>query len=127
MILLDTHVVVWMRADPDRLGDGARRAIDTADEIAISDITLWEMAMLVSLGRLDVDQPLGGYLAEVSRTSTVLAITAAVATGTANLPSTFPTKDPADRLIYATAQVYGLALLSADRRLRDFDEAVVWD
>lgn len=127
MILLDTHVVVWMRAQPDRLGRAARQAIDTADEVAVSDITLWELAMLVSLGRLDVGQPLGGYLGEVSRTGTVLPITAAVATAVADLPSTFPTKDPADRLIYATAQVHAIPLLSADGRLTAFDDAVIWD
>lgn len=116
-----------MRAQPDRLGSAARRAIDTADEVAICDITLWELAMLVSLGRLDVGQALGTYLAEVSRTSTVLPITAAVATAVADLPGDFPTKDPADRLIYATAQVRGIPLLSADRRLGAFDDAVIWD
>jgi len=127
LILLDTHVVVWMRAQPDRLSQRARTMIEGADGLAISDITLWELAMLVSLGRLEVGKPVGTYLGDVSRTSTVLPITAAVATEVADLPSTFPTKDPADRLIYATAQVHGIPLLSADGRLNAFDDTVIWD
>lgn len=126
MILADTHVVVWLRTDPDRLGAGARAAIESADEIAISGISLWELSMLVSHGRLALDLPLAAYLDDVSRSCRVLPITAAVATAVADLPETFPTGDPADRIIYATALVHGLPLLSADAGLLAHDETVIW-
>jgi PIN domain nuclease of toxin-antitoxin system len=125
VILVDTHVLVWMRSAPDRLSARARAVIESADEIAISDITLWELAMLVSRGRLTVDRPLGAYLHEVSATVSVLPITAAVASRVGEQPADFP-GDPADRLIHATASVAGVPLVSADRRLRSVDAQVVW-
>jgi PIN domain nuclease of toxin-antitoxin system len=126
VILLDTHAVVWLRADPDRLGPGARAAVEAADELAISDITLWELAMLVSRGRLELVDPLPAYLRAVSRSSVVLPITADVATTAAQLPESFPTRDPADRIIYATARANELPLLSAGGRLRTYDPAIIW-
>ena len=126
MILADTHVVVWLRTDPDRLGAGARAAIESADEIAISDISLWELSMLVSPGRLALDLPLAAYLDGVPGSCPIRPITAAVAAAVADLPDTFPTGDPADRIIYATALVHGLPLLSADAGLLAYDETVIW-
>jgi PIN domain nuclease of toxin-antitoxin system len=126
VILLDTHAVVWLRADPDRLGPGARAAVEAADELAISDITLWELAMLVGRGRLETTDPLTTYLRAVSTSSVVLPITADVASTVAHLPESFPTRDPADRIIYATARVHELPLVSADGRLRTYDRSIIW-
>ena len=125
MILVDTHVLVWARAARDRLSTAARLAIESADEIAISDVTLWELAMLLDKGRLSIDRPVSTYLAEVSATVAVLPITAAIASQVTDLPVGFPA-DPADRIIYATAQVHDLAFVSADRSIRGADPTVIW-
>lgn len=126
MILLDTHVLVWTRALSARLSGHARRTIQAADRLAISDITLWEIAMLVSRGRLELDGALASYLEDVARDVEVLPIAPRVAAAVAALPDAFPVRDPADRIIYATAAVHELPLVSADGKLRDWDAAVVW-
>lgn len=125
MILVDTHVLVWARGARARLSTPARLAIETAGEVAISDVTLWELAMLLDKGRLSIDRPVSTYLAEVSASVTVLPITAAIAAKVTDLPDGFPA-DPADRIIYATAEVHDLALVSADRSIRGADPSVIW-
>lgn len=126
MTLLDTHVLVWARVRSSRLSERARHTIERADHLAISDITLWEVAMLVRKGRLQLEGSLSAYLADVARDVDVLPITARVAAAVAALPDDFPVRDPADRIIYATAGVHELPLISADGRLREWDRSVIW-
>lgn len=126
MTLLDTHVLVWARARSSRLSERARHAIEASDRLAISDITLWEIAMLVRKGRLQLEGPLGTYLEDIARDVDVLPIAPRVAAAVAALPDDFPVRDPADRIIYATAGVHELPLISADGGLRGWDSAVIW-
>ncbi|MHB8676349.1 MAG: type II toxin-antitoxin system VapC family toxin [Candidatus Acidiferrales bacterium] len=121
MILVDTHVVAWLAFDPDRLSRKARAAIDDArrngDGLAISDITLLELATLASKGRIQLDISLESFLQEVEARFVVLPISGRACVRAIGLPSVYP-KDPADRIIGATALVEGLSLLTADREIR---------
>ncbi|MBA2640382.1 MAG: type II toxin-antitoxin system VapC family toxin [Nocardioidaceae bacterium] len=126
MILLDTHVLVWARARSRLIPKALRQTLESADELAISAITLWELAMLHAKNRLRLGDPLFDYLADVASSTRVLPITVEVATAAGDLRENFPTGDPADRIIYATALAHGVPLVSADRRLRDYDDTVVW-
>ena len=121
MILVDTHVVVWLAGDPGRLSKNARAAIDNArksgEGLAVSDVTLWELATAASKGRICLDVSLESFLAEVEARFTVLPITGRACVRALALPATYP-KDPADRVIAATALVEGLPLLTADREIR---------
>jgi len=127
VILLDTHALFWARAQPQRLPARALQAIEGADALAISDITLWELAMLARKGRIVVAGRLDGYLADVSAGCRVMPITPDIAAKIADLRDEFPTGDPADQIIWATSTVHQLPLVSADSRLRSYDSAVVWD
>ena len=127
MILLDTHALFWARAQPQRLPARALQTIEGADALAISDITMWELAMLARKGRIAVAGRLDGYLADVSAGCRVMPITPDIAAKIANLGDEFPTGDPADQIIWATSTVHRLPLVSADSRLRSYDPAVVWD
>ena len=121
MILVDTHVVVWLALDQDQISRKARTAIDdarkNADGLAISDITLLELATLVTKGRIRLDISLESFLQEVESRFVVLPISGRACARAMGLPVAYP-KDPADRIIAATALVEGLTLLTADRAIR---------
>jgi PIN domain nuclease of toxin-antitoxin system len=121
VILVDTRVVVWLAFDQKQISNRARIAIDdarkNAEGVAISNITLFELATLVSKGRIQLDISLESFLREVESRFVVLPITGRACARAMRLPATFP-KDPADRLIAATALVEGLGLITADREIR---------
>jgi PIN domain nuclease of toxin-antitoxin system len=121
VILLDTHVVVWLAFDQDQLSRKARTAIDDARRnaagLAISDITLLELATLASKGRIHLHISLESFLREVESRFVVLPMSGKGCARAMGLPETYP-KDLADRMIAATALVEGLLLLTADRQIR---------
>jgi PIN domain nuclease of toxin-antitoxin system len=121
VILVDTHVVVWLAFDQDQISKKARTAIDdareNADGLAISDITLLELATLARKGRIHLDISLESFLQEVESRFIVLPISGRACARAMELPASYP-NDPADRVIGATAVVEGLSLLTADRTIR---------
>ena len=121
MILVDTHVVVWLALDQARLSKNAREAINEARQngegLAISDITLLELMTLTSKGRIRLDISLESFLREIEARFIVLPISGRACVRALGLPAAYP-KDPADRIIGATALVEGLSLLTADRAIR---------
>jgi PIN domain nuclease of toxin-antitoxin system len=121
MILLDTHVVLWLAFDPARISRTATRAINEARKnaqgLAICDISLLEIAALDKKGRIRLRGTLESFLTEVVARFIVLPITGRACARASGLPGTYPS-DPADRLIGATALVEGIPLLSADDAIR---------
>ena len=121
--LLDTHVLVWWFGDRSRLSTGQREILDRAAEenpLLVSDISLWEVAMLTSLGRIQLALPLRSWLESATAEPLVrrIGISPAIAAEVAALPDTFH-RDPADRILVATARVLGATLLTADRRIHE--------
>ena len=121
MILVDTHVVTWLAFDQGQLSKKARAAIDDARQngngLAISDITLLELATLASRGRIRLEISLESFLREVEARFVVLPISGRACVRALSLPAAYP-KDPADRIIGATALVEGLSLVTADCEIR---------
>jgi PIN domain nuclease of toxin-antitoxin system len=121
VILLDTHVLVWLATEPTKLSKLARSAIRRASRaggIGISAITLWELAWLATHGRLQLTGTVEAYLEEISSRVAVLPITTKVA-ALANQFSTDYSSDPCDRLIGATALAQGMILVTKDAKIRD--------
>jgi PIN domain nuclease of toxin-antitoxin system len=120
VILLDTHVLLWMSFASSRLSAKARSAIQDArggGGIFISDITLWEIALLAQRGRIEIASTVDSFVHEISAPVVIKPITAAIASMAAHFPEEYP-QDPADRLIGATSRVEVLPLVTADRQLR---------
>jgi len=120
VILLDTHAVLWLTTDPAKLSGKAKSAIEDArksgDGLAISDITLLELATLASKGRIHLSISLESFLQEVEARFVVLPISGRACARAMGLPTAYP-KDPADRIIGATALVEGLSLITTDREI----------
>src|SRR5713226_688170 len=113
VILVDTHVVVWLTFDPGRISRGARVAIDDgrsdSEGLAISEVTLLEMARLASGGLIRSDLSVESLLQEVESRFVVRPMSSRICARAVGLPTSFP-KDPADRIIVATALVEGMSL-----------------
>jgi PIN domain nuclease of toxin-antitoxin system len=120
MILLDTHVLVWAVAESKRLSKAASAAIlkaQTDEGLAIADITLWELAMLFSRGRIQAYGTVDASVRLLTEGVVIKPITPEIASNSSQIPPGFP-QDPADRLIAATARSEGLALITRDEKLR---------
>lgn len=119
--LLDTHAWVWWMSRDPRLPLATLAALDelpAGERPFVSDISLWEVAMLDERHRLKLNSPLDQWLETAAhpRTVRVVPLTPAIAVGTAALPSSFH-RDPADRIIVATSRVLQIPLLTYDRRI----------
>jgi PIN domain nuclease of toxin-antitoxin system len=127
-VLLDTHALLWWSSEPDRISQRAADEISSSDDLAVSDISWYELARLAERERILVRIPIISWLNELARLVRTVPITPSIASTAAALPSVFP-GDPADRLIYSTALENGCPLVTKDKRLRDFRPAqrvTVW-
>lgn len=121
MILLDTHILIWDALAPERLSPAATTSLQQAnqgDGMLIADISLWEIAMLMQKGRLQVAAESHTFLNLILAANrlTVQPISAQIASLATQLPR-LVNADPADRLIVATAIAAQAPLVTADRNL----------
>ena len=120
MILLDTHVVLWLALEPAKLSKRAREAILTArrqDGLAIAGITLLELAWLAEKRRVETTLSVESFVRLCASKMTVLPITPEIAARAVSFPDSYP-RDPQDRLIGATALVEGLPLITHDSQIK---------
>ena len=117
-LLLDTHIWLWSILEPNRLPRPAREALGSqATELWLSPISLWETLLLAERGRLELDAAPHDWVRDARAAAPVLEapLTFEVAVASRNIA--LPHDDPADRFIAASAKVYGLELVTADKRL----------
>ncbi len=120
MILLDTHVVIWLAFEPGKLSKRAKEVIRASrgqGELAIAAITLLELAWLAENGRVDTSLSVESFVRLCAAKMTVLPITPEIAARAVSFPNSYP-KDPQDRLIAATALVEGIELVSHDKQIK---------
>ena len=113
--------MLWIAGEPDRLSSKARAALETArtngEGLAISDISLLEVVTLVNKGKIQPAVSLESLLHEFETGFVVLPITGRACLLTLGLPADYP-KDPADRIIAATALAENTPLVTADRKIQ---------
>lgn len=118
MIVLDTHAWIWFAAHDPKLSRRAAKACRDAQALLVPAIAAWEVAMLVSKGRLGLDRDVDLWIRQALALPRVRLepLTPAIAVRATRLPGALPA-DPADRLIVATALEHGIPLVTRDERL----------
>lgn len=117
-LLLDTHVWAWSLLDPDRLSRQVKAALGDPDsELWLSPVSTWEMMLLIERGRMEVDRPAAEWVREVLERVPMREAELNHAVALRSRAVSLPHDDPADRFLAATASVYDLTLVTADRRL----------
>ena len=121
-LLLDTHIYLWLNADDPKLTKQARKRIDEAQEVFVSSVVLWELALKISRGDLTADlEELRSAL--YSNAFTILPITVEHACAAATLP--WHHKDPFDRMLVAQAITEPLRLMTADHQLEPYSDLII--
>jgi PIN domain nuclease of toxin-antitoxin system len=120
-LLLDTHVFLWLLAEPERLGPHLRTLEDPATDLLLSAASSWEIAIKVRLGRLDLPESPQRYVPDHMRAigAEPLAVEHAHALAVAGLPLLH--RDPFDRILVAQARHLGLGIVTADPAIADYD------
>lgn len=133
MIVLDTHALLWWISTPDRIPRKSRRLLDASiaekQSIAVSSISLWEIAMLVERKRLELTIPVGVWIAHLEAVPwlSFVPVDDRIAVRSVQLDA-FPHRDPADRIIVSTALGLNATLITADDRLRGYSPLrSAWD
>ncbi len=131
MIVLDTHTLVWWVTGDPLLSRAAKSAIDKTKrrgEIIVSSMSAWEIALLVERDRLVLTMDVSSWLATVEQIEQVrfLSVDVESATKSVSLPGQFH-KDPADRMIVATARKLAVPLVTKDEKLRAYPHVkTIW-
>lgn len=126
-ILLDTHVWLWMQAEPARLSVSARETVESLqNELLFSAASSWEIAIKHALGRLHLPAPPTEYVPTRIESSGVipLSIEHSHALRVSELPPHH--RDPFDRLLIAQAQLEGVPILTVDDQLAAYDVEIAY-
>ncbi len=120
MILLDTHIWVWLVSASPPLNPQLIQLIEKhqAAGLGVSIISCWEVAKLVEKGRLTLNRPVGDWISAALSYPhvTLLPLTPEIIVDSTQLPVGFHT-DPADQMIVATSRILGLPLLTVDSKI----------
>ncbi len=131
MIVLDTHVWVWWVTGARQLSDNAAEVIDQSagqDAIHLSSIGVWEIALLVERGRLELSMQLDDWIAQSESLPFLhfVPLNNRIALRSIALPGLIH-RDPADRIIIATALSLGAKLVTKDDKLRSYSQVeTIW-
>ena len=125
MIVLDTAALLFWTLDPGQLSQVGLEAINSSDQIVISSISVWEIALKVKRGKLDIPLPIAEYAQRLQRIEKLEIMPVDVQTWLDNLDLDWEHRDPADRTIVATAARLGCPLISSDKRVAGFYQQTI--
>jgi len=131
VILLDTHIWLWLLHNPHRLSDAASQLIaaeEMQNGLLISVISVWEVAVKVSVGKLTLPLPIADWYQQArTHSGTVIEpLNPLDAIASTQLPGEFH-KDPADRILVAIAQRYNIPLVTCDEKILSYPHVeTIW-
>lgn len=125
-LLLDTHTLLWWVSNDKRLSETARSAISATSHVVASDVSLWELTVKASVGKLKVDPTPADWFEHHTAHSRfrALPVTRRHLVDLASLP--LEHRDPFDRLLIAQARVENLILVSGDEQFAKYDVKTFW-
>lgn len=126
MIVLDTSALLFWTLDPLRLSIAARQSIDSTDRLIVSAISIWEIALKVKQSRLEIHPAIDEYIEGLAKLDRLEIEPVGVETWVSSMNFDWEHRDPADRVIVATALRHKSPLVTSDRVIRDFYAATVW-
>ena len=126
MIVLDTSALLYWPLDPAQLSLKAKQAIEQADRIVISSISVWEIALKVKQQKLILPLEMPEYVERLQRLEALEILAVAVQTWLDNLDLSWEHRDPADRTIVALATRFGCSLITSDRVIADYYQETIW-
>ncbi len=129
MILLDTHALLWWALDPVRLSKAGAKVVEAMEEEGgyASSISVWELGIKVQRGQLELPITVDELARRVERGGVVELVSVDTKTWLRTLSLDWAHRDPADRVIVATALIKEVPVLTKDKTLHDFDEVdCVW-
>jgi len=126
MIVLDTSALLYWTLDAARLSLNAKQAIEQAERIVISSISIWEIALKVKRHKLVIPLPITDYVERLQRLEALEILAMDVQTWLDNLDLLWEHRDPADRTIVALATRFGCSLITSDRVIAEYYQETIW-
>jgi PIN domain nuclease of toxin-antitoxin system len=122
MIVLDTHALLWWALDPDRLSPAATARVREMEHHGgfASAISIWELGVKIQRGKLDLGISIGELTRRIDKSAIVQLLAVDTATWLQSLELAWDHRDPADRVIVATAILQGVPLVTADDEIHRF-------
>lgn len=125
-VVLDTSALLRWTLRPDLLTQAAREVIEQADRLVVSAVSVWEIALKVKRGRLDLQRSLEDYVSVLETLSALEIRPVDTQTWLDNVALDWEHRDPADRTIVATAMQFDCPLVTSDRVIADYYGKVIW-
>jgi PIN domain nuclease of toxin-antitoxin system len=129
VIVLDTHALLWWALDPDRLSRAAAASVRDMELRGgfASAISIWELGVKIQRGKLDLGISIEEFTRRIDRSAIVELLPVDTATWLRSLDLAWDHRDPADRVIVATAVLQGVPLVTADEEIHRFEGVTcVW-
>ncbi|MCL1884707.1 MAG: type II toxin-antitoxin system VapC family toxin [Defluviitaleaceae bacterium] len=124
--LLDTHTLIWLIEASSKVSNDIKERLKIPDNsIYLSSVSLWEIAIKSSLGKLELKSPFNNLLSDLSSTNIVIL---QVENEYLEKLTTLPLihKDPFDRLLISTALVEDLTIITTDENIQKYDVSWIW-
>lgn len=126
MLILDTSALLYRTLFPNKLTDKALQAIEAADLLSISSISIWEIGLKAKKGKLDLPVSIDNYVKGLKKIGIIEIIPVDVSIWLKNIALDWDHQDPADRTIVAMAKLYDCPLVTSDRKIRAFYHQAIW-